>query len=427
MTSVKILIKKSSNNKKISIVYDFETIKISLNNKKNEIIIKINKQKKQLNNQQLIYEFNKKQQEKLNKEKLKEEKLNKEKLKEEKLKEEKLKEEKLNEEKLNEEKLKEEILKEITKEEILKEKPCTDEPVSDNKPVKQLNNQSKKKQKCKFNIKTVKQETKIDYPITSILNLKLGYHSINTGKAIMRYFHKQEFDYEQIIHSSRCTYRGMNLALSYMKKSIYEKGLKISDYCVLCPHYSYDENEPNKYWAGGDTQACGGGKLTSHIDEKTGILKCESFEDGVLEELKEELRIIGKNPKLMTKMSNTSNIKNKLITFNTHIYSFNISNCKIIENFDVKLYDKQNRRGQNIANYYVGYIVWGTLTECMEFVSKIKVNPLNFIDGKPIYAERIDAVSIISLTNAIEMSDFAESHYKNESLNVDYVNESFLS
>ena len=276
-----------------------------------------------------------------------------------------------------------------------------------------------KKLKKKFNIRALKEVKN-----HCVQNLELAKISINNNNAIMRYFHKDTFDYEQIIHASRCTYRGMSMALSYMIKSLNEKKLKLANYCILCPHYFYDEKEPNKRWAGGDTQAGGGGKLTMKKDAKFELLSQESFEDGVVEELKEELRIIGNNPKLLVKTKNETIIKKQNMIFNTNIYSFDVNQCEIVEDFDVTTYE-ENQRGENIPNLYVGYIVWGTLKDCMEFVSKFKVNPMNFKNGNPIYTEKIDAISIVSLTRAFEMSEFAENYYENTKLTYEYVNQSF--
>ena len=234
--------------------------------------------------------------------------------------------------------------------------------------------------------------------IRSTKNYKRAMRTILNGDAITYYFDSAEFKYEQTIIPSRCTYYGMYETLLQLAKKY--KTTSSTKICVLCPHYH------SGY--GNDTQACGGGTLIRAFDKNLSVYKCEKFSDAVSMELTEQLRLHGL-PTLLSQI--TSSINNTKIVF-TQIFSFKASECHGIPMFDTKI--GTSRQGESVPTNKVGYIVWGSLQECMKTVESIQLD-----SNRPL-TKGINGVSIISLDKAIEMAFWAFS--KKSLKNVSFIN-----
>jgi hypothetical protein len=222
------------------------------------------------------------------------------------------------------------------------------------------------------------------------------------GNAITRFFDKLDLVYDVPIIPSMVTYWGMYDTLVNLSRRLSQDGHNPADYCVLGPHYtkSCDCNYP-----GDDTQAGGGGKTTKRWDPRIMGHCYETFPNAASEEMVEELRIIGGSPHLETVFETSLQIPQLLLKTCTKIYSFKACDCKAPMIYETSKYARKGRRGEDVLSQRVGFVLWGTLGECIQLVESIPVDVPR--EGKLKLVENIDAVSIISLPKAIEMALYA--------------------
>lgn len=240
--------------------------------------------------------------------------------------------------------------------------------------------------------------------------------SIDNKCAISWSFAREQIKFMQQIITSSCTYFGMKEVLMNLEKYTkeqYNNILPQNTICVLCPVYCV--NLENGY--GGDTQACGGGKLVQKYDH-LGRIYTESFEDAASCELLEELRIIGNNGHMASRFKTISlcpknNLEQTIMENDTEIFIYHISNCSLAYNFNPIIHNKS--RGIDILSKRAGYVVWGTISECLRLFSNFVQNKnILYKDDISPLVDNIEAISIVPLEIAIQMVDSASKHLKGD-------------
>jgi hypothetical protein len=213
---------------------------------------------------------------------------------------------------------------------------------------------------------------------------------IDTNLAILRIFGERKFRFDQQIVPSVCTYVGMLDSLQHLLTQLQSENKNINEICVLCPYYCKTNNPT---WPGMDTQSCGGGKVASRDG---------SHEQAASEELAEELRICSNIATLVNTSTLSPKHCDRVTGHITSIYKYHASTCSPIVNFDPIEYGRLLRRGADISTERVGFVVWGTLGECIDLVSSIPVN-----QNSKIQVDSIEGISIVFLRKAINMAKFA--------------------
>lgn len=235
---------------------------------------------------------------------------------------------------------------------------------------------------------------------------------ISQGKGVTKKFDVSDIYLDQNLKPSKTTYWGMIAALKNLADSLTQNGININDICVIGPRYEkYTVIRHNKknIIKGGDIQPCGGGKLTRIKKLTTTCTFQETFLEGTIEEIKEELRLSVQDLNLY--VSSESVFECKQTT--TQIFECRAKNCVPIKNFDVDFYSKKNRRGVDIYTKRVGFIVWGYVDECIDLLTKFETNKDN-----SVLVDKIDAVTIISLLKAIDMVNKASLNLKGTCQNI---------
>lgn len=246
-------------------------------------------------------------------------------------------------------------------------------------------------------------------PMVPKYDVSLAKETMCNGNAVVRFFNSSKMGYDVPIVDSLTTYWGMFESLCKIRKRLVDAGNDPAKFCVLCPRYALTNRKKSP---GGDTQAGGGGKTTKYWNQRERRYCYENFSDAVIEELMEELRIIGGTPCLESEIE-TVNISrsrdpvtgayNPNTRVYSNMYSFRVSECKAPSVYNSAFYATRGRRGEDVVTEKVGFIPWGSLEECLQIVSEIPVDaPCDRI--KPVLNDGIDAISIVSLPKAIMMA-----------------------
>jgi hypothetical protein len=198
--------------------------------------------------------------------------------------------------------------------------------------------------------------------------------------AITRSFSSTEIQIVPIIEA-KCTtltqqhtYSAMHRSLIAIKELAESEG--IVHPCVLCVRYG-----------AGDTQVGGTGKCCAKDGE------IESRMVGASEEIAEELRL-RVSPQSLSSTAEHFDKKSKKFT---EVFAARITECAPIPDFDPLHYGNKTRRGCDVAEQRIGFLPWGSLSECLDV---LVAQELSTSDER---VEGIDGVSVVSIHTAIQM------------------------
>ena len=232
--------------------------------------------------------------------------------------------------------------------------------------------------------------------------LSLAKRTMVNGNAITRFFNRPGSDlkYDCPVIPSWASYWGMLTTLVDLADTLRQNNMDLANFCVLCPRYGPPDN-PKYPGSGNDTQAGGGGKVAM-LKNPTTQRKIETYQEAVEKEMLEELRIIGGSPDCTTVVETSFTLKGKPTQCITKIYTFKVSDCKAPAVYDTNKYAHKYHRGIDCFDKKVGFVPWGSLHECIRLIKSIPVDMSGaLVDG-------IVGVSIVSLTKAIEMAQYAQ-------------------
>jgi len=297
--------------------------------------------------------------------------------------------------------------------------------------AKQVNEQASQKDQS---VKSVSARTQM-----------LVLAAMKNGVAVTKRFDRNYFEYDANIKCSYMTYWGLVESLKALAEIC--KQQNINDICVLCPRFAPTKQKNTNHIFFADTQACFGGKRAMKWDQEKNNYVPECFEETFNALLHNKMRIHNlEQPvclddvyvKISGKFKHNSAQKKPLdvLTTLTQILAIKASDCRGIskeelenstsenstsenstsENSSDKTSDKtsnkskKNQRGRNINPHRVGCVVWGTFEECVHLVNSIPLD--NSETKKSEFSGAIEAVSIVSLSKAIEMAEYATKYLK---------------
>lgn len=275
----------------------------------------------------------------------------------------------------------------------------------------------------KSDTKKIEEKSSIFVPLT-----EQTLSTIVSENAIIRRFDNHTLEYDQEIIKSASTYWGMTESLINLASCLNQNEIK-SIY-VLCTHYRSTYNTRTNKMEPSDTQACGGGIKRRVWNNNEKKYEYKKTVNAAVELMAERFRIkCTKKPFCTSKVHihNDSNFKNEKLNIakkkgHSHIFAINASECYPSPNFEIELsknkYMKKYEKENYISFGKVGYIVWGTLNECIDLVQGI---PLDGIPGsQKVLIDNIDGISIISLSKAIEMSYYASRNLLGKPIRYDF-------
>ncbi len=251
--------------------------------------------------------------------------------------------------------------------------------------------------------KNIKQKNKTYYLLnktTKYLKYDNAFRSIVNGTAILKLFNDNHLKFDQKIIDSTFTYWGM----CEVFERLYNYTNKSESICILCPHYTF-----------GDTQAGCGGKLKKIFIN--GKWQEEDYSDAIVRKMYEQLHIKAKKQEHVSELKiNTHELDSSLNIdenlFTTKIFINHISDCENTNDYNVKINHNKNNHNKDVWNKRVGYIIWGSLHECMDLVSGINMNK-----NSCHFDDNINGISIVSLKKVMQMATYAS---KNLTGNIQY-------